>query len=167
MYSADADDIEPLSGIPQCGTGAPEPVVVAREGTVAVAYYVSTTSNLTNATPHDLEREEVAVVMFTGVRAMMFGAPNDEALHGHPLADRGLEAYAAHRVLHSSWIRALERMNSVHPMHSAAEFAQLKHVVMTFHDSTFECICRDEPEVSTGTALTPNAAAVTALASHD
>ena len=37
----------------------------------------------------------------------MFGAPNDEALHGHPFSDRALEAYAAHPVENSSLVRRL------------------------------------------------------------
>jgi len=36
--------------------------------------------------------------------------------------------------------RRLEGMNSVHPRHSAASFAGLHHYIITFHDSTFECV---------------------------
>ena len=52
----------------------------------------------------------------------MFGPPNDEAFDGHPLARRGLRPYGAFEVTHSSWIRQLEQMNSVHPHHSPPLF---------------------------------------------
>ena len=65
---------------------------------------------------------------------------DDEALHGHPLYDRGLRRYGAYELRHSSWVRALERMNRVHPRHSPERFARLRHYVFTFHDSTFECV---------------------------
>src|SRR5262245_11285948 len=70
----------------------------------------------------------------------MFGPPNDEAFYGHPLAARGLHPYGTFQVEHSSWIRQLERMNSVHPRHRPDMFRRLKHYVFAFHDSTFECI---------------------------
>jgi hypothetical protein len=70
----------------------------------------------------------------------MFGSPNDEAFHGHPLAERGLGPYGAYRVEDSSWIRRLERMNSVHPRHDPERFRALTHCVLSFHDSTFECV---------------------------
>jgi hypothetical protein len=81
-----------------------------------------------------------AVVSFSRVYAHMFGPPNDEAFVGHPLASRGLAPYAAFEVEQSSWLHALERMNSVHPYHRPEQFAQYKHFILSFHDSTFECI---------------------------
>jgi hypothetical protein len=71
----------------------------------------------------------------------MFGLPNDEAFNGHPLASRGLHPYGAFRIEDSSWIRKLERMNSIHPYHRADPFWKKQHVVFAFHDSTFECVC--------------------------
>lgn len=81
-----------------------------------------------------------AVVRFQSPYAHMFGPPNDEAFSGHPLASRGLSPYAVFEVDHSSWLRALERMNSVHPYHRPERFAKFKHYVFAFHDSTFECV---------------------------
>lgn len=71
----------------------------------------------------------------------MFGGPNDEAFDGHPLAARGLTPYGVFEVKDSSWIRKLERMNSVHPMHNRELFLKrLRHFIFAFHDSTFECV---------------------------
>ena len=72
----------------------------------------------------------------------MFGPPNDEAFVGHPLASRGLGPYRAYRIERSSWLRRLERMNSVHPYHDPERFWTLTHFVFAFHDSTFECIAQ-------------------------
>lgn len=85
---------------------------------------------------HDL----CAVVRFALVHAHLFGPPNDEAFSGHPLASRGLTPYAAFEVEHSSWLRSLERMNTVHPHHRPEQFARYRHFILAFHDSTFECV---------------------------
>ncbi len=69
------------------------------------------------------------------------GAPNEEAIAGHPLSDRGLEPFAAFEIKQSSWIRQLEKLNSVHPYHDRERFLESKrHFVFVFHDSTFECL---------------------------
>jgi hypothetical protein len=83
--------------------------------------------------------EPLALVEFRSYSSFMFGAPNAEAFAGHPLTNRGLHPYGAFEVEDSSWIRQLERMNSVHPYHKPERFARLKHFVFAFHDSTFEC----------------------------
>jgi hypothetical protein len=85
--------------------------------------------------------EPIAIVCFHGCRAHIFGPPNDEAFYGHPLASRGLRPYSVYRVEHSSWIRKLERMNSVHPNHRPEVFWNCQHLIFAFHDSTFECVC--------------------------
>jgi hypothetical protein len=86
--------------------------------------------------------EPVALVSFTQPYAHMFGPPNDEAFSGHPLASRGLRPYSVSEIRESSWIRRLERMNAVHPYHKPERFADYRHFVFAFHDTTFECIAR-------------------------
>jgi hypothetical protein len=83
-----------------------------------------------------------AIVRFSAI-AHMFGMPNDEALEGHPLYKRGLGPYDAFRVENSSWIRKLERMNSVHRRHRPEAYSRYQHLIFTFHDSMFECVCVD------------------------
>lgn len=73
----------------------------------------------------------------------MFGSPNDEAFAGHPLAGRGLHPYGAFEIENSSWVRQLEQMNFVHPLHCGGSLGLLKHFVWTFHDSTFECVAKN------------------------
>jgi len=85
----------------------------------------------------------------------MFGPPNDEAFGGHPLAHRGLGPYAVFEVRQSSWIRQLERMNSVHRQHEREWFlSNKKHFIFAFHDSTFECIAESfDVQVRQGSLL--------------
>lgn len=116
-------------------------MLLASEGCTAVAFYLSDerlAADMQRIGPQD-GAEAVGVVRFRAC-AHMFGPPNDEAFGGHPLAGRGLRPYGAFEVVGSSWIRQLERMNSVHERHRPERFAKLRHFVLSFHDSTFECV---------------------------
>jgi hypothetical protein len=116
-----------LQNWPQPHGGSPTPVVVADEISL-ILRYLTKNGNL-------------AVVHFPLCDVFTFGSPNEEALAGHPLAGRGLQFYAVHRVESSSWIELLERRNSVHPSHDRTRFLQDKnHYIFTFHDSTLECV---------------------------
>jgi hypothetical protein len=87
--------------------------------------------------------EMAAVVKFERPSIHTFGPPNDEAFAGHRLASKGLRPYGAFEILNSQWIRQLEKMNSVHPMHDPQRYMEGKrHFILTFHDTTFECIAR-------------------------
>lgn len=141
----DRDSVQPLAGFPQSSIGAPTPIIIASEQALFVTFYLEqrdpnwdgTTCKV--VTP-DTNDEPVAVVCFGRATAHFFGPPNDEAFGGHPLAERGLEPYGAYEVLSSSWLRALERMNSVHPQHRPENFASRRHFILTFHDTIFECV---------------------------
>lgn len=146
MYSVDGRDrVVELDDVPQSDVGAPCPLVLASEGKVIVVYYVSNPpegwdgTTVTIVDPN-ASAEPAAIVRFSWVTASMFGPPNDEAFSGHPLAGRGLHPYGAFEVFDSSWVRRLERMNAVHPHHRPERYASLRHIVLAFHDSTFECI---------------------------
>jgi hypothetical protein len=135
VYAVDERDrVVELTDAPECDVGVPDTVLAARPNWVQLAYVTSADAD---------GRESIAVVTFTGVQAHMFGMPNDEALHGHPLYERGLEQYGAFRVDHSSWVRQLERMNSAHPLHRSEWFADLHHFIFTFKESTFECVAKE------------------------
>jgi hypothetical protein len=85
--------------------------------------------------------DRFVIVHFPLCTHVAFGAPNDEALSGHPLYGRGLEFYSVHRVVESSLIELLEHRNSVHPQHNRARYLQdLTHYIFTFQDSTLECV---------------------------
>ncbi len=128
MYRVDERDrVVELQGIPQSSVGAPIPLVFASEHRVVLAYYVQETptdwdgSSARMVDPGDSD-EPIAIIRFDRCRAHLFGPPNDEAFSGHPLAARGLTPYSAFEISDASWIRTLERMNAVHPNHSAELF---------------------------------------------
>ncbi|WP_198679991.1 hypothetical protein [Aureibaculum luteum] len=149
MYEIDSKDkVQELKDFPQSSVGAPIPVVLASELNVAVAYYLNdipkgwdgSNIKMVDATNSD---EPLAIVVFDLCSAHYFGPPNDEAFSGHPLANRGLEPYGNFEIINSSWIRKLEKMNSVHPYHDKKRFVENKrHYILTFHDSIFECIAQ-------------------------
>jgi len=69
-----------------------------------------------------------------------FGYPNDEALPGHPLYERGLSDYGVFEVKNSAWIRSMTEHNRV--AFPDTPDSKARHFIITFHDSTFECIAR-------------------------
>jgi hypothetical protein len=146
MYQVNRQDrVIELKDVPQSCTGAPCPIVLADEHTLVLAYYVVAPNEpwygkIVRMVGPESEGQPVALVRFHICLASMFGPPNDEAISGHPLSGRGLRPYSANVVEKSSWIRALEKMNSVHPRHRPDAFARYKHFIFGFHDSTFECV---------------------------
>jgi len=89
------------------------------------------------------ERGSVGVVEWQVCHSAQLGWPNDEALRGHRLWNRGLSqvgAYAAAEVLRSGWIEAMKAGNRVHPHHNADRFLSYRHFICSFQDSTFECV---------------------------
>ena len=130
MYSVDKlDRVVPLDTIPKPEVGAPSPVLRADEREACVSYF-------TRGATDDINDDPFVSVTFRGYEALMFGQPSDDSLHLHPLYERGLNYYGAFEVEQSSWVRARERMN-VYP--TSVGSARLRHFVLTFHDSMFEC----------------------------
>jgi len=154
MYTVDdRDRVVEWDLPPQSSPGSPVPELVSSEFDLALAYYLDDLDTERYGKPQDVHGAEnddlVAVLRFDlGPYAFFFGPPNDEAFSGHPLEPRGLGPYGTYEVVESSWIRALERMNSVHHQHDTEGFLDgLHHFVVSFHDSTFECVARSEPSV--------------------
>ena len=147
MYPVGRDRVVALADIPQSSLGAPLPRILADEHTCLVGFYLEARDPDWDGTYVRVVEPAatggpVAVVSFPLYRATMFGPPNDEAFSGHPLSSRGLRPYGAFEVHESSWIHQLERMNSVHPQHRPARYLELRHFILAFHDSTFECVAK-------------------------
>ena len=148
MYQVDGRDrVVELPDFPQSSIGAPCPMVLSDEFATVVAFYVEEADPAWDGTsvrvvgPDSLD-EKIAIVRFDRCSASLFGPPNDEAFAGHPLASRGLGPYSAVVVESSSWIRGLDRMNSVHPHHRPEASDSLRHFILSFHDSVFECVAK-------------------------
>jgi len=121
------DIVEVLADWPQPGTVG-EPRVRIGEGQPLRIVYLTSD-------------ERLAIVEFQLCLQLIYGHPNEEVLHGHPLYRRGLRLFSVNRIANSSRLAALERANSVHPFHKAETYLQDKeHYVFTFQDSTLECL---------------------------
>jgi hypothetical protein len=148
MYTVDDRDRIVEIEAPRSSTGAPLPMIAADEATLLLAYFLDARDPDWDGTSVRVvspeSREPAVIISFRPYYASLFGPPNDEAFAGHPLAGRGLIPYGSFLVERSSWVRALERMNAVHPQHDAKSFlSHWKHFVFAFHDSTFECVAAD------------------------
>jgi hypothetical protein len=148
MYEVDEQDVVvELEDVPQSDVGAPQPIVLSDEHKVLLAFRIQDTPEGWDGTwvnvTHPGTESPIAIVDFGPCISYMFGGPNDEAFEGHPLYERGLAPYSVFEVQNSSWLRKLERMNSVHQYHKPERYWAFKHFVFAFHDSTFECVARE------------------------
>jgi hypothetical protein len=107
MYEVDdEDEVVVLETAPQSSIGAPNPIVLAGEHDVFLAYLLDDPDDGDGTSVRivgvDTDGELVAVVRFRHCSAHMFGPPNDETFSGHPLADRGLSPYGVFEIKQSS-----------------------------------------------------------------
>lgn len=142
MYVVDdVDTVLKLHTAPLPNVGAPLPLILCDESKLFLAYIADQGEGDGKELSLKSGGVPIAIVKFLSPDAHIFGPPNDEAFEGHPLACRGLEPYDVFEVEQSSWIRQLERMNAVHPNHNKERFfANRRHFIFTFHDSTFEVV---------------------------
>jgi hypothetical protein len=123
-YPVDAkDSVVALADLPRPTAGAAEPVLFASEYTLQIAYYTYS------------QDDGVALVTFSYPEAHYLGPPHVDAVDRHPLHSRGVDIYGAFEVHDSSWIRELRQISGSR--------IEGRHFILTFHDTTFECIARD------------------------
>jgi hypothetical protein len=129
--------------------GAPLPHVVTGEGVCVLVCHAEDVdpgwdgTDIRFVSPSDAEPSPLLVYTFRSFHSVRYGGPNDEALKGHPLFERGLEYYAPHVVHRSPWLAEAERINAVHEQHRPEDFARLHHYLFTFHDEMFEALAPD------------------------
>jgi len=156
-----------ITDLPQSNVGAPLPIVLATEYQLILLYMVQEydpdwDGTYTTSVGRDT-KTSIVVVRFEHAGPHLFGPPNDEALHGHPLHSLGLEAHACFEVRPSAWIAELCRRNSVHPNHTDASYDDDRHFIFTFHDSTFEVVAHGFSwEVVSETSIGEEAARIVA-----
>lgn len=76
-----------------------------------------------------------------------YGAPNDEARGGHPLAKFGLGFYGIYEIQNSPWLVQMMKQNRVHPRHNDAMFFGYVHIAVCFKDVLLEVLCREWEEL--------------------
>jgi len=127
--------------------GAPVPVTLASEYKLKLLYYYAKDlqENLIDMPKQRNKGEDtgVAVIEFKNYLVYKFGYPNVEALSSHPYYPMGLEPYKLFEVVESDWVEKIEVMNRVHPFHNPIRYKMYRHFILTFEDSTFECIARE------------------------
>jgi hypothetical protein len=136
------DEIVDLPELPQASVGTPRPHICGSEGLVHLVYDLEHLPNsglVVHMIDPGTQPTPAALIEFRGVQAISWGLPYDETPSAHPLSRHGLQWYTAQDVRNSSWLRELERRNGVPSTHSRTAFERLRHFVVTFHGSTFEC----------------------------
>jgi hypothetical protein len=132
--------------------GAPIPHLIQAEHRAFLAFRLSEPDPTWDGTwvkvvsPSDEDESELGVIEWLRCGGAVLGGLNEEAFHGHPLWKRGPEdapiGFTSSEVLGSRWISEWEEANRVHEAHSPSQFADYRHFIIPFHDSTFECVAK-------------------------
>lgn len=126
--------------------GAPVPVVLSDEYKLSLFYYYTKSfSESITEMPRERNSSEdkgVASLSFKNHIIYKFGYPNAEVLQAHPYYNLGLESYNIYEVAESDWVKEIETKNRLHPFHNPLKFKMYKHFIITFEDSTFECVAQ-------------------------
>lgn len=109
--------------------GAPCPVLLSSEQRTFVIF--------------DHPEGDITAIEFIGCTSVVSGFPNDEVLHGHRLAERGLSPYQVHEVIESSWLAELRAVEHHHSRSPEVPFPNSRNYILTFHDSMIEAIARE------------------------
>jgi hypothetical protein len=123
-----------LDSVPHPAADAAEPFIVASDRRVILAYPIAE-ADFERFGPFDPDDDPFCAVLFPDTVFHRLGPPGDGDLDIHPLAGQGLFGYSAHEVENSSLAAEIAAVGS-------AGLAQ-RHFVITFQDSTFECVASD------------------------
>lgn len=127
--------------------GAPAPAVLSSEYKLYLLYYyhrdIENDGSFDNLKQRNINTDKgIAIISFKNFLIYKFGYPNVEVLQSHPYYSLGLEPYKIYEVVESDWVSKIEQMNKVHPFHNSVKYKMYKHFILTFEDSTFECVAR-------------------------
>ncbi len=118
-----------------------QPIVVSDGGRTLLMYSAQNKETLSKPKKH--QAQYTGILTFKGCASCKFGAPNDEAIEGHPLYGKGIDVGGAYIVMNSPWLEDLKKINSVHPQFDDKSWARKRHYLLFFKDNTFECIAED------------------------
>lgn len=107
---------------------------------------------------HDDPDQRCVVLVWAGTCSAVLAPPNDEAISGHRLYDRGLDKVLwVGEIRDSEAIRALEVQNRWHPFHDPAHFEVLAHHIVLLKECVVEVIA-EAVSVQRLEGCTPDAA---------
>lgn len=128
------DQVVLLDSIPHPAADAAEPFIVASGRRLILAYPIAE-ADFERFGPFDPDDDPFCTVLFPDAVFHRLGPPGDIDLEIHPLAAQGLFGYSAHEVVTSSLAAEIAAVDLAGPA--------LRHFVITFQDSTFECVASD------------------------
>ncbi len=128
------DQVVLLDSVPHPAADAAEPFIVASDRRVILAYPIAE-SDFERFGPFDPDDDPFCAVLFPDVVFQRLGPPGDGDLEIHPLAGQGLAGYSVHEVMNSSLAAELAAL--------APAGSTQRHFVITFQESTFECVASD------------------------
>jgi hypothetical protein len=147
LAAADGEQYAQVIDIgPRWDTGAPLPHLISNGSRAFVVCRAHQPDPhwdgtcVTMVSPADTHPSLLVVIEMWGCSDIRLGGPSDEAISGHPLHDKGLAGYQAHKVFNSAWIEERIKVHSVHPQHSEAPFRELHHYALLFHDEMLEVL---------------------------
>ena len=109
----------------------PDAVLLARESRAVLALRAR----------WDDADDRAVVLSWVDARLASIGPPNDEAINGHPLYEKGLRDVLWVGTVHDSELVAeLERRNRVHPGHRRAGWKGLHHFVVRTKEKLIEVV---------------------------
>ncbi|RKE38108.1 hypothetical protein B0G76_4403 [Paraburkholderia sp. BL23I1N1] len=128
------DHVVLLDSVPHPAADAAEPFIVTSNRRVILAYPIAE-SDFERFGPFDADDDPFCTVLFPDTVFHRLGPPGDADLEIHPLASQGLSGYSVHEVMNSSLAAEISAVTSPGPAR--------RHFVITFQDSTFECVASD------------------------
>jgi hypothetical protein len=128
------DHVVLLDSVPHPADDAAEPFIVASDRRLILAYPIAE-ADFERFGPFDPDDDPFCAVLFPDAAFHRLGPPGDSDLEIHPLATQGLTGYSVHEVVNSSLSVEIAAVASTAPA--------LRHFVITFDGSTFECVASD------------------------
>ncbi|SMG51158.1 hypothetical protein [Paraburkholderia susongensis] len=135
------DEVVLLDSAPHPAADTAEPFLVASDRRVVLTYPIAE-ADFERFGPFDPDDDPFCAVLFPGTVFHRLGPPGDEDLGIHPLTAQGLRGYSAHEVVNSSLCAEIAAVPpGAMPVATAAPAR--RHFVITFGESTFECVASD------------------------
>ncbi|MFM0493705.1 hypothetical protein PQQ88_09660 [Paraburkholderia caledonica] len=132
--SQQEDQVLLLDSVPHPADDAAEPFLVASDRRVILVYPIAE-SDFERFGPFDPDDDPFCAVLFPDTKFHRLGPPGEHEMQIHPLASQGLAAFSVHEVINSSLVEELSTVSLPEPTR--------RHFVITFQQSTFECVASD------------------------